>query len=157
MDITIETASENDISYIVRLQKKFSNQVGFVPKTAIQDHVRRMGYTICKVNGQHAAYILQSGGTIRPVHLIQVAVEEELWRNGIGTAMLDYVIQRSSNQNYPDITAYVREDLQANLYFTSRGFHEVRKRPGGSARGKLIIDYVRSADDNLFQRNHNPT
>ena len=148
--IEIQTTTESDVSYIVALQKKFSNQVGFVPTTAIHDHISRRHYTICKINGQHSSYILQSGGTLKTVHLIQVAVEEKMWRSGIGTAILDHVIQKNKTKRYPNVTAYVREDLQANSYFTSLGFQEVRKRPGGIARGKLIIEYVRLASDDLL-------
>jgi ribosomal-protein-alanine N-acetyltransferase len=60
------------------------------------------------------------------LHILNFAVEADVRRGGVGTQMIDKLIQKLSSQRRTRITLEVREtNLAAQLFFRERGFRAV--------------------------------
>lgn len=119
--IEIAVALPNDLTFIDALQRLHANNTGFVPRTAIADHLSRHSYHLLRINGQPTGYAMQSGGIKKPLRLIQVAIDEETWRHGLGTELIQLALQRSRHSLIPGMTATVRDGLPMNQVVTATG------------------------------------
>ena len=45
---TVEIATEKDLQLIVELQKRFSNQIGFIPRPGLEQHLKKDRVLLCK-------------------------------------------------------------------------------------------------------------
>jgi len=139
--IHIRIATTADRSYIDALQRKHVNNIGFVPRTAIDDHLARQSYHLLSINGQPTGYAMHAGGTRKPLRLIQVALSEDAWRNGLGTALIELALQRAKNTLKTGMTATVRDGLTMNKVVTATGATPIGRDTAPTARGRDRIRY----------------
>jgi GNAT superfamily N-acetyltransferase len=137
----IRLADRQDSQYIEHLARKHSNAIGFVPRTAIADHLERGSYHLLVLNGQEAGYIMHSGGFRRPHRIIQVAITEELWRLGYGTLLIQTALDTARERVIPSVTASVRIGLPMNLVATATGATITDTSYRRTARGLVLNHY----------------
>lgn len=140
--IKLRTAVLHDYPYIEALQRQHVNNTGFVPKTAIQNHLQRQSYVLLTINGQPEGYLMSAGGIRKPYRLIQVAVDEEAWRLGLGTLLIHQALAKARRKPKPDMCCTVREGLPMNPTVISTGAKPFAYDDSPKARRKRLIHYA---------------
>ena len=149
----------NHFDEIISLANSESNSLGFLPKEAIKEAIRRGKLLVLldSSSPQHklAAYLLYSG--IFPnAKVQQVATVKRLRKRGIATKLMDALVSKLENIGFITIQADVASDLNsAQKFYERNGFEKTRERSGGATRKRNIIVYGRVLDtDTLFNRNY---
>lgn len=140
-------ATQRDLSYAVHLQRKFSNQIGWVPRLAYAGRIDRRDVTLCTVNDDPIGMLVAHPRRSGIAHISQAAVELDLQRSLHGAQLVADFALRSAAAGCSVITCTVRDGLPAHSFWQALGFAAVRTRPGGRARRRLLVDYAASVDD----------
>lgn len=140
--VEITVALPIDRLFIDALQRRHVNNIGFVPRTAIDDHLSRHSYNLLLINDQPVGYAMQSGGVRKPLRLIQVAIDPDAWRHGLGTELINLAIQRARQSRIPGMTATVRDRLPMNQVVTATGALLTGRDTRGTARGLDRLHYT---------------
>lgn len=140
--ITIRTAGPNDFRYIDSLQRLHVNNTGFVPTTAIRDHLERQSYALLTINGDPVGYSMSSGGIRKPHRLIQVAIQEDAWRTGLGTILIRLSLQKAAKTPRLHMTASVRDGLPMNTVLPTTGAQITGFDTSPKARHRKLVHYA---------------
>lgn len=134
------------------------NEFGFLPSAAYSEAAAR-GHLILAVNSEKAnesiyAGHLMYGGVYPHARVFQTHVAAKFRGTGLGGRLLRTLIAKLENENYLSARALVASDLtNANKFYDSHGFHEIRQQRGGDTRQRTLI--VRSLEldtPTLFNR-----
>lgn len=139
--VTIEEALPHDFRYIDSLQRHFVNSTGFVPTTAIRNHLDRKSYSLLTINGDPVGYSMSSGGIRKPHRLIQIAIQEDAWRTGLGTALIHLSLAKAATMPQAGMTGTVREGLVVNACVLSTGAQIAGYDTRPKARKRKLIHY----------------
>lgn len=139
---TIEVARPYDLKWIDALQKRLVNNTGFVPTMAIRNHLERRSYVLLSINGQPVGYSMSNGGIRTPYRLIQVAIEPDAWRHGLGTVLIQIALATARRRPKPNMTVTVRDGLPMNQVVRSTGASITGYDPRPKARGKILTHYA---------------
>lgn len=153
--VAISIATPHDFTFIDHLQRRYVNNTGFVPRTAIQDHIDRQSYHLMRINGHPVGYAMQSGGVRKPLRLIQVAIADDAWRHGLGTDLIGLALTRSAQCRVAGMTATVRLGLPMNQVVTATGAIPVGRDTTPTARGLDRIHYFWHDAPRVFD-SHSP-
>lgn len=140
--VTIAQAVDQDYCYIDALQRQLVNNVGFVPRTAIRNHLERRSYNLLRINGQPVGYAMQAGGIRKPFRLIQVAIQPDAWRTGLGTLLIRLALATARTKPKSDMTATVRQGLPMNQVVTATGAQIASYDLTPKARKRPLIHYT---------------
>lgn len=103
---------------------------------------------------------MSSGGIRKPHRLIQVAIQPDAWRTGLGTALIRLAWAKAARTPRLTMTATVREGLPMNPTVLSTGAKIIGYNTAPKARRKKLIHYewllpdVQQPHDNVM---HQPT
>lgn len=139
---TVVTATASDLAYVEHLARLHSNSIGFVPRAALLDHIERSNVRLLMLNGQHAGYTLAGGGKVRPYRLIQVAISEELWRNGYGAVLIYDARRTAAERPMSTMTASIRDGLPMLDVAEHTGARRTATILRNTARHKPVHDYL---------------
>ena len=143
VNTSVRIATGSDLSYVVEQQRRWSNALGFLPKVAHARYVDAQRVIIAMHNGQRAGYanmIISRKGLLR---LPQIAIDKELLRNGIGTALMDALIKIGTAHGSDAIRLTSRKDLEANDFWPTTGFYlSLTTRPD-NARHQPLLEWTR--------------
>lgn len=136
------TATQKDRSFLESLQRKFSNQIGFLPAQAIDAYIEIGAYTIALENDQPAGFIL-SRPSLRwqpaLASVTQAAVAMDAQRRHIGLALLNRIVSQLVPGQTTGIQAVCRIGLEANEFWHAAGFTPICHLRGENARKKDLI------------------
>lgn len=137
----IRTATVADLHFIVHLQKKYTNELGFLPTAALVEWLEASAITIVEENGDPAGYVLarrrvNSARWCRP--LTQVAICLDARRRHLGAALLDSVAAQAQNELLEGLQCWVAADIEAVDFFTSQGFQITATRAPDNARRRPL-------------------
>lgn len=121
----IRLATVEDLPYVIALSKKFSNQIGFLPRPAVEWYLANNRVTLALENGDPCGFLL--GRTHhrwqrlqRPI--TQAAIALDAQRRHHGLALVQHVIQMASLAGQSAIQCMVRDDLESNEFWAAAGF-----------------------------------
>lgn len=146
-NITIRSAiagEKKDVLFLDHLQKKFSHQVGFLPKVALEAHIARGKVSIALENDEPAAYLLGKGNYLRDPHfgiIYQAAVSYDARRRLIGTALVQHFMD-VMEPNIRLIGLWCAQDIEANEFWNACGFEAIAARHGSRRKGRVHIFWV---------------
>ena len=138
----ILTATPRDLAYVMHEARRHSNAIGFVPRTALADHIERRNIRLLTINDQLAGYLLSGGGKLRPYRLIQVAITPELWRLGYGSLLIADARRTASTRPMSTMTATIRDGLPMLTVAQHTGARRTATRDTHNARKRLLHDYL---------------
>lgn len=139
---TIELALPSDQPFVESLQRKHVNSTGFVPTTAMADHLERQSYRLLLINGQPVGYSMHSGGIRKPHRLIQVAISTDAWRYGLGTLLIQLALKTARACPKPHMTVSIRDGLPMNDVVKTTGAFLTAYDDTPTARGKSLMHYA---------------
>jgi hypothetical protein len=133
----IRPAIDFDRSYVVSLQRKFSNQLGFIPAAGLDVYISRGSVLLSTENGEPAGYVLHRAPSRRDAgvaKIIQTAVQLDAQRRSHGLALVESIAAQHAAAGAELLQACVRSDLESNAFFNAAGFRPVAIRSAPSAR-----------------------
>jgi N-acetylglutamate synthase-like GNAT family acetyltransferase len=138
----ITTASVKELSYIIDLAKKFSEQLGFLPRAAVVEYLTAGRVLLARENGEPAGFILsrnrlRSEKWCRP--LTQVAVSFDAQRRHHGHALLETLKTQARRDMLEGLQCWVAEEIEAVQFFTAEGFQHVQTRDPMNKRNRRLL------------------
>jgi N-acetylglutamate synthase-like GNAT family acetyltransferase len=140
----IRAATTADLALIRDLQKKFTNQIGYIPPIATERELEAGNVHCGILNGHDAGFLLiQPHMKCQPTTaaIIQAAVYMDARRQHVGLALVTRACDDARHRGCGIIQAQCREDLEANAFWLAAGFEAIASKPGGDALGKKLIIY----------------
>lgn len=139
---TIRIASLADLPYVVSLQKRFTNELGFLPTAALSAWIERSCVLLVEENGDPAGYVVQrprlnTARWCRP--LTQVAVAMDAQRRHLGLALLRRVATDAHRELLEGLQCWVAADIEAVDFFTSANFEVIARRRPRNVRGRELL------------------
>jgi hypothetical protein len=138
----IVTAAKKDLLYVEHLGRYHSNNIGFVPRTALADHIQRGNVRILRINGHDAGYMLAGGGKRRPYRLIQIAISTDLWRLGYGSCLIADARRTAAERPMSMMTATIRDGLPMLAVAERTGARRTATHDRPTARKRPTHDYL---------------
>lgn len=145
--ITIRTAilgAHGDLMFVDHLQKKYSHQLGFLPRQALEAKIVRGEVSLALENDEPAAYLLGNGKYLGDPHfgiIYQAAVSYDARRRLLGTALVQHFIDHMEPM-VRLIGLWCAQDIEANEFWNSCGFEAIAARHGSRRRGRVHIFWV---------------
>lgn len=139
--ITVRQAQECDLPYIDKLQRQFRKALAFLPLTALAEYVRAKVVSIGLLNNEPAGYLLGTSLTRKDPHfaaIYQAAVDYDARFRMLGTALVEQFVSQLPGATR-GVQLWCAQDLEANLFWSSTGFHLCGIRPGSSAKKRLVL------------------
>jgi GNAT superfamily N-acetyltransferase len=153
-DLTVRTATEQDKSFIDKLQKDNSYAVGFIQSTIWDKYVfggeRNFVVFICEKNDDLVGYVLLTPGRgpYSYTKIQQIAIREDARRLDYGSALIHVVKDFCNTFNRLGTTLRCRLDLDSNKFWQALGFHMY----GVWEKGKVNhVGFKASNDINLWK------
>lgn len=138
----IRLARPQDLKYLSSLQKRFSNELGFLPTQALQWYVEHQRVGVVTENGDPAGYVL--GRThfkyqplLRPI--TQTAIQMDAQRRHLGLALVNRICKQAIDARQLAVQAICAEDLDANDFWAVAGFVPIGEQTHHNARGRNLI------------------
>ena len=133
-----------DLKFLDHLQKRFSQQVGFLPRQALEWNIERGKVSIALENGEPAAYLLGKGNYLRDPHfgiIYQAAVSYDARRRLMGTALVQHFMDHMEPE-VRLIGLWCAQDIEANEFWQACGFEPIAARHGSRRKGRVHIFWV---------------
>lgn len=127
-DLVVRTATEQDKTFIDKLQKDNSYAVGFIQSTIWDKYVfggeRNFVVFICEKNDDMVGYVLLTPGRADYTYakIQQIAVREDARRLDYGSALLAVVKDFCNTFGRLGVTLRCRIDLPSNFFWRALGF-----------------------------------
>jgi N-acetylglutamate synthase-like GNAT family acetyltransferase len=134
----IEIATDQDLQTILELQRRFSNQLGFIPAPALRQHLETGNILRADENDCAAGYLLHRRMTRQKfVHQIaQTAIFQDAQRRHHGLALLR-AIETTTKADI--LQAWCAADIEANTFWRAAGFICIGRRAAKNARGRELL------------------
>jgi N-acetylglutamate synthase-like GNAT family acetyltransferase len=138
----VRTASIEDLKFVIALQKKFSNQLGFVPRQGLEWYLQAGRVSFVFENDCPAGYILGRDSfrwciAMRPITQAAIAFDAQRRRHGLALVAAEETAAREAGQ--VALQAMCRSDLEANDFWIAAGFEEIGRYNPKTARRKTMI------------------
>jgi len=151
----IRTATLADLLFIRDMQRRFSNQIGFIPLAATEREIEWGHVFHANLNDDDAGFLLVQpalSGQRTTAAIIQAAVRMDAQRQHIGLALVEAIAAKAKRAGSKILQCSCRSDLDANQFWPAAGFVAVAARTGGKAHGRPIILWRRQLADGVLLR-----
>lgn len=142
--LTIHRATQDDAAYCVRLMKRSTDYLGFLPKDALKEHIDYNHVLIAKYDGSPLGYAVHGAPAKKlwsATRIFQLAVEPIIWRNTIGTHLVRRIAEQAHRTCTATLSLRCRDGIPANAFWQALGFKMEHLELGGLRRRKLIIHW----------------
>ncbi len=123
------------------------NELGFWPKSAYVEQIEKANLWVC-VDDQSRGFMgyLLFGGKYPGLRVYQLFVLDFARGKGIGSKLINGLVEYGENHGYLTITAKVAADLKANKFWGRQGFSIVEQQTGSNTSGRIINKRIRELD-----------
>lgn len=135
----ISQVHADDIAYCVHLAKNFTDQIGFLPTSALTHYAALGGVIKAQENGDDAGYIAGTTSKAdmpRVAQIYQAAVQMDAQRRAIGLALVATFETKASLAGAHGVQLWCATDLESNEFWRAAGYTTVATRRGGRRRGR---------------------
>lgn len=139
--LTIRNAAVSDLRYVIDQQKRWSNQVGFIRKSNLEQLVERGTIYIPEINGQTCGVVICSGGIRCAACLRTNIVERELWENGLGKQFCEWLRTQVPARTWGGYRVITRRDLQRQASINRSLGGVISTTREGGARGVAVDEW----------------
>lgn len=144
---SIRIAQPSDLSYVLDLQKRWSNNVGFLRKAALAEYIDQAQLLIVLENDSPAGYLNWTCTSTGLVRVPQVAIDTQLLRTTLGTKIMHHLLRAAARGNCSLIRLRSRSDLPANNFWPGLGFTTTAVFLNRTSRMLPNIEWTRSLID----------
>lgn len=139
---TIRPAVPIDIRYLVHLQAKWTNNLGFLPRCALERYIDNRQVLTVLENNEPAGYLIWTFRKDGIVRIPQVAIDPELLRTTLGTKVMNHIRRAAVAGHCSIIRLKSRSDLKANQFWPGLGFRVTGVIARPSTRGLPLIEWT---------------
>jgi hypothetical protein len=147
-------------TYAEHLQRLHPEELGFLPRLAIQEYAHRGQIILATQNDQPAAYALFYDGrnNKRPrrhpfsLHVHQICTQDDALFLQHATSLLRRLELRAQRNHMTAITAWVAHDIPATAFWEATGFTQIASRKGGAKRNRIHRLYKKLIPPNPDQK-----
>jgi hypothetical protein len=133
----VTAATAADLPYVVHLQKKHADAVGFIPRMALREKIEQGRIWLARENGEPAGF-LHHGSLARPeVRIFQAAIQYDARRRYLGLEMVCHLLRLASDARARGVSLRCLSFLEANEFWDAAGFKLLTTEPG--AKGTLNV------------------
>jgi hypothetical protein len=130
-------ATPADLAYVVALQKRNHEALGFIPRAALSEKIDRGHLWLARENGEPAGYLHHGSLAVPEVRVFQAAVQYDARRRHHGLALVADFVARAKAAGARAASLRCLDFLDANDFWTAAGFSLIGTEPG--ARGTLNV------------------
>lgn len=139
-------ATAADLPFVLSLQKRWSNQLGFLPTAAVEHYIAIAGVRLCLENGEPSGYLLSPARlrclpSTRP--LIQTAICLDAQRHGHALQLVELTAAAAIDGGCSMLQAWCRADIEATAFWAAAGFTGVALRKTANARQHPLLLFRR--------------
>lgn len=139
----VRIATAADASFVCDLQRRFSNELGFLPHMAVDWYIDNGRVLLRQLNGQHAGYLLgRSHLRCQPwvAPLTQTAISFDAQLRDLGRGLVEHAAVTAAADGRSILQAWCRVDLDANEFWRAMGFTAVGiRRPDNQRQQPLLL------------------
>ena len=149
-------ATAADLAYVVALQKRNHEALGFIPRAALSEKIDLGRIWLTCENGEPAGYLHHGSLAVPEVRIFQAAVQYDARRRHHGLALVADLVERAREAGAQGISLRCLDFLDANDFWTAAGFERIGTEPG--ARGTLNVWAARLNEptSGTHPHNHDP-
>lgn len=133
------------VRFASHLQRKHTDQLGFLPTVAIKEYAQRGQILLAHQNDQPCAYAIYFDGRNgnRPrfdpltIRIHQLCTQEDARRILHATHLVNQIYDIAKTGHFTAIRAWVAHDIPANEFWHAVGFNIHATRQGGRRRNRL--------------------
>ena len=155
---TVRPATSKDIKFVIGLQRRWANTVGFLPACAHERYIDAGHVLLVLENDEPAGFLNFTVTTKGLLRLPQVAIHPDLLRTTLGSKIMRALIRTAERRNMGAIRLTSRADLQANLFWPTLGFKPTAILTPKTTRNKPHIEWTKqlanSTNALLYALNH---
>ena len=144
---TITVASEQDVPYLIHLQKAWSQNLGFLPRCTHERYAENKQCLIAWENDEPAGYLnwtLNRKGLCR---IIQVAIEPDLLRTTLGSKIMRHIERQAVKGRCSIMRLTTRSDLPANNVWPTLDYKPTATFQRSTTRGLPLIEWTKQLVD----------
>jgi N-acetylglutamate synthase-like GNAT family acetyltransferase len=139
----VRIATSADASFVCDLQRRYSNELGFLPTMAVNWYIDNGRVLLRQLNGQEAGYLLgRSHLRCQPwvAPLTQTAISFDAQLRDLGRSLVEHAAVTAAADGRSILQAWCRVDLQANEFWRALGFTAVGiRRPNNQRQQPLLL------------------
>lgn len=138
----IAIATQADLAFVLDLQRKHSNALGFLPRAAIDWYLLNDRVRLATENGEPAGYVLgrpayRWAPLMRPI--TQAAVAMDAQRRHIGLSLVARVCEEAAAAGQIGVQSMCAEGLDANHFWLAAGFKLIGRLTPANTRGREML------------------
>jgi N-acetylglutamate synthase-like GNAT family acetyltransferase len=138
----IEPATPADLQFVLALQRKHSNALGFLPTPAIEWYLSARRVRLAMENGEPAGYLLGRSHfrwepMLRPI--TQAAVAMDAQRRHVGLSLVAGVVEEAALAGQVGVQAMCAADLESVHFWKAAGFLQIGAYAPNNTRGREMI------------------
>lgn len=134
---SVALARSQDLAYVVHLQKKFGQAIGFLPRAALSEKIELQRIWIARENGQPAGYLHHGTLATPEVRIFQAAIQYDARRRRLAAGLVEHFVCRAQAAGAYGVSLRCLAHLDANEFWEAVGFRRIASEPG--AKGRLNV------------------
>lgn len=138
---SVRAARPSDLAFLLDLQRKWSNNLGFLPRACFERYTESGQILVVTENNQPTAYVSFTASSSGLLRLPQVAVHPDLLRTTIGTKLLRHVIRAALHNRCSLVRLTSRSDLPANDFWPTLGFRCTAILTPQTTRNRPLLEW----------------
>lgn len=144
---TVQVAQPSHLPFVLDLQRKWSDSVGFLPRSALLSYLEDSQTLIVYENGAPAGYLNWTCTARGLVCLQQVAIDPSLLRTTLGSKIMQHIARAGVRGSCSVVRLRSRSDLTANQFWPTLGFSITATFLNPSKRMLPLIEWTRPLID----------
>lgn len=140
---SIRHCLDTDLKYLMHLQNRWANNIGFLPRPALERYLRTRQTLIVLENDDPAGYLNWTFTRKGLVRIIQVAIEPELLRTTLGTKVMRHIERAAVRGKCSALRLSSRTNLPANQFWPQLGFQPTAIFHRPTNRGLPLIEWTK--------------
>lgn len=137
----------SDVEFLVALQRRFSDAVGFLPRAALEEFVSNRRYFLARENAEECGAILwrpRMRCLPEAATIVAAMVCQDVQRREHGLGLVRQVCVEAAGAGRLFVQAWCAADLEAVEFWRAAGFAPIGVRNGGNRRSREVVLFRRS-------------
>lgn len=122
MDIELAKAALNDIECIKGIADDNRDKIGFIKRQVLMEQQKRGWLIVAKVNSDAVGFVSYRHRKDSQTTIYEICVVDEYQSNGIGTQLMDALVNETRGLEKDRIVLKCPADLSANCFYSKYGF-----------------------------------
>jgi len=134
---TIRLANDNDLRFILHLQRQYSEQLGYIPRQPTEAHLLAGNILLAETNDDDTGFLLILPGLAHQpttAAIIQAAIRLDAQRQTYGLQLVTLAETAARQAGKTIIQAACRANLEANLFWKAAGYQITAYHAAGHKR-----------------------